>query len=221
VRLPNLSIFVEPPEGVGVRRTREDFGLRDDDTVYIVTQSLFKMMPNQDDLFAQIAARVPQARFVFIEHVSSTASQAFKRRVHRALARYGESWDRRCMMTPRLSESDFLELNRHADVFLDVVGWSGGMTALEALAGGCVPVTWPGPWMRTRHTFALLQQLGVLDTVASSQQEYVTIAARLAEDRDFLQAMRRRIRQNLHKPYRDRGCIEGLEHFLERVVDRQ
>ena len=60
--------------------------------------------------------------------------------------------------------------------------------------------------------------MGVTETIAATIDDYVSIAARLANDPAERQALRERMKANAHKVYRDRACIAALEDFMERAV---
>jgi protein O-GlcNAc transferase len=72
--------------------------------------------------------------------------------------------------------------------------------------------------MRGRHSAAILQMMGVTDSIAATVDDYIAIAARLANNPAERAALRARMRDNQHKVYRDRACITALEDFLERAV---
>jgi protein O-GlcNAc transferase len=72
--------------------------------------------------------------------------------------------------------------------------------------------------MRGRHCAAILQMMGVTETIAATIDDYVAIAARLANNPPERAALRARIKDNQHKVYRDRACITALEDFLARAV---
>src|SRR5476651_2675814 len=76
----------------------------------------------------------------------------------------------------------------------------------------------PGAMMRGRHCAAILQMMGVTETIADTIDDYVAIAARLANDPEERQALRERMKASAHKVYRDRACITELEDFLERAA---
>ena len=76
----------------------------------------------------------------------------------------------------------------------------------------------PGAFMRGRHSAAILQMMGVTDTIAETIDDYVAIAARLANDPTERQALRERMKASEHKVYRDRACITALEDFLDRAA---
>jgi protein O-GlcNAc transferase len=72
--------------------------------------------------------------------------------------------------------------------------------------------------MRGRHSAAILRMMGATETIATTIDDYVAIAARLGQDRQFRHAMSCRISENRHKIYRDRAPVTALENFLESAV---
>jgi predicted O-linked N-acetylglucosamine transferase (SPINDLY family) len=68
VRLPNLSIYYEPAVAEPVSVTREGLGLRAGATAFWSGQSLFKYLPQYDDVFVRIAQAVGDCQFVFLPH---------------------------------------------------------------------------------------------------------------------------------------------------------
>jgi predicted O-linked N-acetylglucosamine transferase (SPINDLY family) len=119
---------------------------------------------------------------------------------------------------PNLSNQDFFELVRLSDVYLDTFDWSGGNTSLEAAAHGIPIVTCPGRFMRGRHSTAILKRIGIEETVAADEDDYIRIAVELGSDRDFRRAVRDRMIAGLPHLYDDDECIRGLERFLETAV---
>ena len=75
--------------------------------------------------------------------------------------------------------------------------------------------------MRGRHGLAILEQLGVTETVAANLGDYVSIAVRLAGDPACRAALRQQIAARKDRLYRDRECIRGLEAFLLRAAQRR
>ena len=76
----------------------------------------------------------------------------------------------------------------------------GGVNGtLEAIDMGVPVVTLVGKRHAERTTFSILSNLGVTATIAQSGSEYVAIAARLANDRDFKAQVRDAIRAGLSR----------------------
>jgi predicted O-linked N-acetylglucosamine transferase (SPINDLY family) len=103
-------------------------------------------------------------------------------------------------------------------VVLDSVLWSGGNSTLESLPHNIPIVTMPGPFMRSRHTAAILQMMGVEETIADTIDDYISIAVRLANHPDERHALGRKIAERKQRIYRDRECILALEKFLDHAA---
>ncbi|MFM6157421.1 MAG: glycosyltransferase, partial [Sphaerospermopsis kisseleviana] len=109
----------------------------------------------------------------------------FCQRLQKAFAELGLNSDENCIILPRQTHHDFLQLNLISDIFLDTFGWNGGNTTLNAIACNLPVVTCPGEFMRGRHSYAFLKMLGITDTIANSEAEYIEIAVKLGLDADF------------------------------------
>jgi len=219
VRLPNLSIYYEPVAGEPVAVTREELGLRPGATVFWSAQSLYKYLPQYDEVFVRIALAAGDCQFVFLRHFGgANITRIVRERLDRAFAAAGLRADDYCVFLNRMSQNRFAAVAGLSDVFLDSIGWSGCNSALESLPHSLPMVTLPGPFMRGRHCAAILQMLGVTETIAATVDDYVAIAVRLAKDPAERQALSARIKANRGKVYGDRACIAMLEDFLERAV---
>jgi protein O-GlcNAc transferase len=219
VRLPNLSIYYEPLSMESPAIRRSDFGLRDDSVLFLCLQSLFKYLPQYDDVFPRIAREVGSCQFAFLSFVhSAQLGERFIRRLEKAFSRYGLKCEDYVKLLPHLTPPHYQALNRLADVFLDSVGWSGCNSTLEALAQNLPLVTTPGDLMRGRHSCAILSMAGLHEMIAEDLDEYVSLAVRLATDAGYRGQLSEKISQLKHRVYRDTDCIRGLEDFLKRTV---
>ena len=219
IRLPNLSVYYEPFEARPVTLDRSKLRLRPTATVYWCGQSLFKYLPQYDQVFARIAREVGDCQFVFFRYPrGSHVTALFKQRLERTFAAVGLRADDYCVILPRMEFSIFSAVFGLSDIFLDSIGWSGGNTTLESLPYGLPIVTMTAPLMRGRHSMAILKMMGVTETITESIDDYVSIAVRLARDVAWRTAIKQRILANKHKVFCDRTCITALEVFLNRVA---
>ncbi len=72
--------------------------------------------------------------------------------------------------------------------------------------------------MRGRHTYGILKMMGVTETIAQDEAEYVEIAVRLGLDADWRQEIVRKIYERHSQLYDDRTCVTALESFYKSVV---
>ncbi|MBX9777863.1 MAG: tetratricopeptide repeat protein [Xanthobacteraceae bacterium] len=219
VRLPNLSINYEPLDITPASTSRAELGLRDDAVVYWCGQSLYKYLPQYDEVFARIAREVPNSQFAFIRfRRGDDVTELFLKRLTRAFAAQGLDANRHAVFLPRLDQSKFLGAVGRADIFLDSLGWSGCNSLLESLAHNLPVVTMPGVLMRGRHGSAILTMMDVTETIAPTVDEYIAAAARLGRDPAWRTAVKARMAASKHRLYGDRACITALEDFLSREI---
>jgi protein O-GlcNAc transferase len=219
VRLPSLSIFYEPLDLATLPIGREQLGLRPSSVAYWCGQSLFKYLPQYDQVFPRIARAVGDCQFIFIQSPHGGEMTArLRRRLDRAFAVFGLDASKHCVFLPRLGLEQFVGAIGQCDVVLDSIGWSGGNSTLEGLAHDTPIVTMAGSLMRGRHTMAILKRMGVTDTIAETVDDYVEIAARLGRDTPWRTAARQQISENKHRVYRDSEAITALEDFFCRVA---
>jgi predicted O-linked N-acetylglucosamine transferase (SPINDLY family) len=216
VRLPNLSIWYEPPELAPEAVSRAELGVPETAVLYWCCQSLFKYLPQHDWVFARIASAVPEARFLFIRYpYGDRVTTIFRDRLIAAFAEAGLDAERYCRFLAPMSMNRFAGVSRIADVFLDSLEWSGCNSTLEALAWGDLPVvTMAGDLMRGRHSAAILTMLGVPELIADRPERFVELATELGRDGTRRHALSTRIARDKRKLYADRACIEGLTCYL-------
>nr|WP_275994084.1 hypothetical protein [Argonema antarcticum] len=215
IRLPNIGVAYPKPEDIPVlTKNRADFGLRDDSVLYLCCQAPFKYLPQYDYILPEIARRVPQAKFIFLR------GELLKKRLFRAFAAVGLNSEDYCVFLTIPTRPDYLMINLLSDVFLDTLSWSGGNTALEAIACNLPIVTCPGKFMRGRHADSFLRMLGVTDTIAQTEAEYIEIAIKLGLDPVWRRQIAERIKARQDYVYDDKACVKALEEFYRQVVQQ-
>ena len=219
VRLPNLSIYYTPDETPGYGTGRGDFGFQQDAVLYHCCQSLFKFLPQYDEIFPRIARQVGNCRFIFssVPEIAPAIEQ-FRIRINRAFSRFNLTADDYVVFLPFLDQAQYKDLNSLCDVFLDPVGWSGCTSTLEAIECNLPVIAFPGPLMRGRESAAILTMMGMEETIADSLDDYVALAIKLGLDAEMRRLISEKIAGKKHKVYRDRACITALQAFLENAV---
>jgi predicted O-linked N-acetylglucosamine transferase (SPINDLY family) len=221
VRLPNLSIYYEPLVTEPVLLTRAELGLRPAAVVFWSGQSLFKYLPQFDQVFARIARDAGDCQIAFIEHPSKPVTALFKQRLDRAFAAVGLRAEDHCVVLPRLDASSFAAAIGLCDIVLDSIGWSGFNSTIEGVPHALPIVTMPGRLMRSRHTMAVLRMMGVSETITETIDDYVSVAVRLAHDVPWRTTVKARMAASKDRIYRDRAPVLALQEFLNRVAREQ
>jgi CRISPR-associated protein Csy1 len=215
--LPGLGTRYAMPKG-GEQKTRKDFALPEDRTLYLVPQSLFKIHPDNDELIARVLAGDPNGFAVFFAATHDGVTQAFGQRLGVTFRKHGlDVQTRAIFLMPNVQHATYLRLNELCDVMLDTLHWSGGNTSLDALASGLPVVTLPGEFMRGRQSQAMLRILGAPELIAKNPDDYVKTALRLGRDAGERRSISERLRANRLELFERDEPIRALEDLLERA----
>ena len=103
----------------------------------------------------------------------------------------------RLRLVPSGPRAQYLEQCRQADVGLDPFPYNGMTTTCDLLSLGVPTMTLAGTSHRARVGASLMTAVGLERFIATSEQEYVEIAARLAGDVDALADLRRGMPERL------------------------
>ncbi len=159
--------------------------------------------------WAQILARVPNSRFLFVR--PECGSQVFVNNIRARFEAEGISGDRlefqavRGLHMPRYNE---------IDITLDTFPQTGGTTTCEALWMGVPTISLFGEAVFERLSYSILQNAGLGDLCAGSVEDYIDIAVRLAGDEDRIQALRTGLRDQLRA-----GPLGQTRQFAEDFYD--
>jgi CRISPR-associated protein Csy1 len=165
VKLPGIGTRYESPV-VPDDASRDRFALPDDRTLLLCPQSLWKIHPDNDALFAELLHANPDALLVLFAGRHPAITDRFMHRLEREFAQHGVAVRERVRVLPQVAHDDYLRINLACDAMLDTLHWSGGNTSLDALACGLPIVTLPGAYMRGRQSAGMLKLIGVSELIA-------------------------------------------------------
>ncbi|MGJ3259735.1 MAG: tetratricopeptide repeat protein [Rhodospirillales bacterium] len=205
--LPGLSIVYDRPPHPGDPAAHD----------YLCAQALFKIMPEQDAVFASILKETPGRKLAFFAHPIAEVTAAFRDRLAAVLRNRGIDADTALEFIPPCDRAAFLKHLSGARVILDTFGWSGGNTSLEAFAMETPVVTLPGRFMRGRHTHAMLKLLELDALAATGADDYVRIATRLMTDELFHDEVTAQIAKGADRLFGDPRVIPAFNDLLRTL----
>jgi CRISPR-associated protein Csy1 len=212
LRLPGIGTSYRRPAVPGPA-PRARFDLPADRTLLLCPQSLFKVHPDNDALFAEVLAANPRASLVMFDGRHPRVTERFVARLARTLDAHGVARER-LLVLPPLPHDDYLRVNLACDAMLDTLHWSGGNTSLDALACALPIVTLPGAFMRGRQSAAMLRIAGVPELVAADRDDYLRIASRLADDAPWRATLRVRIGDGARALFDERQPVDAFATLL-------
>jgi len=171
---------------------RDRLGIAADAVVIAAFVNPMKLSRRCLSLWRDVLDRVPRA-LLALSPLSAGAGEAQRR----LLAAAGIAQHRIITVPAGRDEAENQARYHIVDFVLDPLPYGGANGTLEALDMQVPVVTLCGRRHGERSSYSILANLGVLDTVAHDQSEYVAIAARLADDRAFMAHVKAAIRTGL------------------------
>ena len=217
LRFPSLTTYYPRPMLPPSSINRSTFGFSDDQHLYFCPQTSFKFHPNYDAMLMSVLEHDPKGVLV----VPTGSYRGWDDRLRARWNRVSPRVNDRIAFLPKMPNAQFMSFMAGADVLLDTPVFGGGSTAFEAINAGAAIVTLPPRYMRGRVTQGLFRTIGVTDCIAESPNDYVNIAFRLANDRDWRHHVACSIQQSGHQVFEQQAALRDMERFFITVSSQQ
>jgi protein O-GlcNAc transferase len=197
--------------------TRSMYGIPDDAIVYCNFNQLYKIDPATLQMWVSIIKKVPNSVLWLLRfpatgepHLTATAT------------RLGMPTGR-LIFSPVASKEEHVRRGQIADVCLDTPLCNGHTTGMDVLWAGTPMVTLPGETLASRVAASQLHCLGCPELVASSRQEYESIASRLGTDPEFCNSMKIKVwKGRTESPlFNVKSYTMGLERLFYQMWEKQ
>ena len=164
-----------------------------------ITFGCFNVRPKITDemliLWARLLSQVPGSRLL-LKNTGFT-EPSIQQRMRNLLAKAGIAPERLELAARVPTQRRHLEHYAQVDIALDTFPYHGTTTTCEALWMGVPVITLAGHTHASRVGVSLLTHAGLPELIASSADEYVHIATRLAADIERLGTLRSSLRERL------------------------
>jgi protein O-GlcNAc transferase len=157
--------------------------------------NLAKISGKTLDLWGEVLKSIPESRLAIKGLLSQVAEQ--RERIYNRLGIIGIEPDRIRFYDWEEDMAAHLSLYRNIDIALDTFPYNGATTTVEALWMGVPVISLSGNRSAARYGFSLLNAAGLTDFLATDPEEFVTIAIKLANDREMLKELRGSLRDKL------------------------
>ena len=216
IMLPNLGINYDFPNLSNIKKP--NILNKSNSTIFLNLQSLFKLLPQDDHIYLDILKKNSNCCFWFIHGKNNSVTSIFKERISKLFKKEGYNFEKYSYFHPRCSQEEFFGLIEESDIILDSFNWSGGNTSLEAISLNKPIVTYPSTFMRGRHTYGILKILDIDETIAISKKNYVEIAVKLANEKNFRNSIVDKIKKNKNKLFNDDISLKFLEEVIRKKL---
>ncbi len=191
VRLPQSYMVNDPQRMVAPDSPpREGHGLREADFVFCCFNQVHKITPSVFACWMGLLGAVPSSVLWLLGGAAEAQTNLMR------TAKEAGVDPRRLVFAPHLPQAAHLARHRHADLFLDTLPYGAHATASDALWAGLPVLTCLGESFAGRVASSLLRAVGLPELVTESLDEYERLALALANDRNRLDSLKRRLEHN-------------------------
>jgi predicted O-linked N-acetylglucosamine transferase (SPINDLY family) len=198
-RMEGCFVCYQPPRGVGGEMAAEPGEIDEPGEKGVVFGSFNNLMKFNDDaarVWARVLKEVAGSRLVM--KAASLRDEGVRARTMERFVRHGIEAGRVELLGTVSGVREHLEMYRRVHVGLDIFPYAGTTTTCEAMYMGVPVVTLappsPGAMHAHRVGASLLTAVGAAELIATSEDEYVRVAAGLARDVSRLKAYRATLR---------------------------
>ncbi|MBU3612657.1 tetratricopeptide repeat protein [Polynucleobacter sp. MG-27-Goln-C1] len=213
ISLPNLGCYYEPYVGAINLPDLASLGINVNRPILLCPGTPYKYNPSNDWILVDIVKKIPHCQLIFF-NFPDTPIDLLKKRLSDLFHESNLDFNHHVIFIPLLTTANFYGLMNQADVFLDTIGFSGFNTSIQAIECALPVVTKKGKFMRGRLASGILEQLGMLDLVAKTDDDYINQAVKLTQDKQYRTLITEQIKGNRQKLYCDLAPIKALEEFL-------
>ncbi len=192
-RLPHTYIAVDGFETGVPTLQRSDLNIPEDAIIYWSSQVGFKRNSDIVRLQMQILRGAPESYFL----IKGLADQDIIRDFFIKIAEEeGVSGDRLKFLPFMIDEYTHRANLQIADIALDTYPYNGATTTLEILWAGIPLVTRVGSTFSSRNSYTFLQNVGINEGIAWTDEEYVEWGIRLAKSESIRQDISSRLKSS-------------------------
>jgi predicted O-linked N-acetylglucosamine transferase (SPINDLY family) len=182
--------------------------------LYLCIESILHIHPDFDDAIKGILARDPKAH-IFL--AASSGRSNWKAKLLRRLSiKIGkQNAQTRIHFLMDVDQKQELTLLQTADSVLGSIHMTRPRAAIQAFTAGVPVVTWPGELWSSRITYGFYRQMRVHELIATSLEEYIDLAVRLATESEFRNTNSKRIQTMRRHIFGDTKAILEWEKFFD------
>jgi len=219
VRLPNGFLCYEGDPDI-----QYDSTLPSDRTSIITFGSfnnLIKVNREVVSVWSEILKRVPNSRLIIKS--KQFQEESILRQYMDLFEEFGIAKGRLDLISYVEDRKKHMELYSKIDIGLDTFPYNGTTTTCEALWMGVPTVTMLGDRHPSRVGAYIMKAVGLGSFVASSPQEYVDLAVRLASDKGMLSGIRENLRSRMQQSDLCNAKLftENMEVAFELMISKR
>ncbi len=181
---------------------------------FYIPQSLFKFLPKYDHLLGILLEQNKNSTISLLKDRDPYYTKIFIERLLKN-KKIKKNFNRLIFIDGHDKKFNFIDKLMEHKIIIDTIGWSGGNTSLEALYLNKPVITLRGNTLRSNHTAAFLKEIDLEVLIAKSYNEYLQLANKLMENKEFFNFIVNKIISNKHLIFKKKiSLYEKIKDLL-------
>jgi protein O-GlcNAc transferase len=216
LRLPGIGTYVEPYGVVPTEPSLTELGL-DGRRLLLCPGTPYKYLPTHDHIYPEIVKGLGDVTLVFFLHRKRGLSNLLRERLRIEFYNQQVDFDKAVAFIPWQSTSCFFGFLCRATAMLDTIGFSGFNTALQAIECNCPIVAYEGDFLRGRLAAGLMREMGLNESVATTEEMFISLARQYSSDPDFRHKVSNSIIAKKAMIFNNRNPVTFLSAMLSKL----
>ena len=191
----------------------------EDAHIYGITATMYKIQPSFDWVLNAILHNDQKAYIVFIRGVNEELFQRVIQRLNQTIP--GQYCNRVRIISYQTQPYSYEKFMLACDVLLDTFPFGGLISTYDAFSCNKCLITLPGNKAYGRFTQGLYKRMGFEDLIATTEENYVELAMKIATYPPLRRHFEKRIADNKHKLYQDEEAINEWYNFLKNECNKE
>lgn len=215
IRVPGMSVVghnfaknfvVDPNERLNLPWTNA--------RIYLCVQNIMKLTPHFDPILKGILENDPCSVIVIVKTtIFNQSVGALCDRLLRLLDVYKD----RVILLNSMNQELFNQCIHQAHVLLDTFPFGGFMSSLNCFALNKCIIAKYGSTTKSTMTVGLYRQMGFMDLVTHSNEEYVEKAIEVAVNDVYRASCEQKIKDNMHKVFDDKSAVNEWDKVFKEL----
>jgi len=129
----------------------------------------------------------------------------------------GKELLKRILFLPGLEKKQYISLISKCDVHIDTYPFGSCNSTIDSLMLGKPVITLPSEFLSGRFTFGFYKKMEMVDLVATTKEEYVDIAVKSANDKEWIKPKIDIIKEKSQSLLQDEASVEEYNIHLENL----
>jgi len=196
--------------------SRADLGLPADSFIFCSFNNTYKILPEIYALWMQILKCVDGSVIYLYAENQWAADNLQKEAVERGID------SKRIIFGKRVSYQNHLARLKLCDLFLDTAPYNAGATASDALWTGLPVLTILGESFSSRMGASILNAAGLQELIATSPEQYVKMAIKIAKNQRLLNDIKKKMDENrtINRLFDTTQFVKKIEEAYLKMYER-